>query len=77
MKKKAIILGVTGQDGSYMAELLLKKNYSVHGIYRKSATSNTRNINNLERAYRNASNPAFKTMWLKKLYQLTGNNEKK
>jgi GDPmannose 4,6-dehydratase len=47
MKKKAIILGVTGQDGSYMAELLLKKNYSVHGIYRKSATSNTRNINNL------------------------------
>ena len=47
MKKKAIILGVTGQDGSYMAELLLKKNYSVHGIYRKSATSNTKNINNL------------------------------
>jgi len=47
MKKKAIILGVTGQDGSYMAELLLKKNYSVHGIYRKSATSNTKNIKNL------------------------------
>ena len=47
MKKKAIILGVTGQDGSYMAELLLKKNYSVHGIYRKSATSNTKNINDL------------------------------
>ena len=47
MKKKAIILGVTGQDGSYMAEFLLKKNYSVHGIYRKSATSNTKNINHL------------------------------
>ena len=47
MKKKAIILGVTGQDGSYMAELLLKKSYSVHGIYRKSATSNTKNIKNL------------------------------
>jgi len=47
MKKKAIILGVTGQDGSYMAELLLKKNYSVYGIYRKSATSNTKNINDL------------------------------
>ena len=47
MKKKAIILGVTGQDGSYMAELLLKKKYQVHGIYRKSATSNTRNIDKL------------------------------
>ena len=46
-KKKAIILGVTGQDGSYMAEFLLKKNYNVHGIYRKSATSNTKNIKNL------------------------------
>ena len=43
----AIITGITGQDGSYMAELLLKKNYSVHGIYRKSATSNTKNINHL------------------------------
>jgi GDPmannose 4,6-dehydratase len=47
MKKKAIILGGTGQDGSYMAELLLKKKYQVHGIYRKSATSNTRNIDKL------------------------------
>ena len=47
MKKKALVLGSTGQDGSYMIEFLLKKNYSVHGIYRKSATSNTKNINNL------------------------------
>ena len=47
MKKKAIVLGVTGQDGSYMAELLLKKNYRVHGVYRKSATSNTKNIDSL------------------------------
>ena len=37
----------------------------------------TKNIIKLERAYNNASNPAFKTMWLKKLYQLQGNNEKK
>ena len=36
-----------------------------------------RNIDNLKRAYHNASNPAFKTMWLKKLHQLTGNNGKK
>ena len=40
-------------------------------------SNKSRNISNLKRAYHNASNPAFKTMWLKKLYQLTGNNEKK
>ena len=38
MKKKiALISGITGQDGSYLAELLLKKNYLVHGIIRKSS----------------------------------------
>jgi GDPmannose 4,6-dehydratase len=36
MKKKALITGITGQDGSYLAELLLKKNYEVHGLKRKS-----------------------------------------
>jgi len=45
--KNALILGVTGQDGSYMAELLLKKNYKVFGFYRKAATSNTSNIDHL------------------------------
>jgi GDPmannose 4,6-dehydratase len=33
MKKKALITGITGQDGSYLAELLLSKNYDVHGEY--------------------------------------------
>ncbi len=42
--KKALILGITGQDGSYLAELLLEKGYEVHGLYRKSATGNTKNI---------------------------------
>ncbi|MCE9554311.1 MAG: GDP-mannose 4,6-dehydratase [Planctomycetes bacterium] len=42
--KKALIFGITGQDGSYMAELLLEKGYEVHGMYRRSATGNTRNI---------------------------------
>jgi hypothetical protein len=37
----------------------------------------TKNISNLERAYHNASNSTFKTMWLKKIYQLQGNNGKK
>jgi len=47
MKKKALILGVTGQDGSFMAKLLLKKNYTVHGLVRKSATGNLKNISEI------------------------------
>ena len=47
MKKKALILGATGQDGSYMVDLLLKKNYQVHGLYRKSSVGNTQNIDHL------------------------------
>jgi len=41
---RALILGITGQDGSYLAELLLAKGYEVHGLVRRSATGNTRNI---------------------------------
>ena len=47
MKKKALILGVTGQDGSYMLDLLIKKKYEVHGLIRKSATGNTNNIDHV------------------------------
>jgi len=47
MSKKALILGITGQDGSYMAELLLQKKYIVYGLIRKSATGNTVNIEHL------------------------------
>ena len=47
MKKKAFVLGSTGQDGSYMLEFLLSKNYQVHGLIRKSATGNTKNIDHL------------------------------
>lgn len=42
--KKALITGVTGQDGSYLAELLLKKGYEVHGIIRRTSTFNTSRI---------------------------------
>lgn len=45
--KKALVLGVTGQDGSYLAENLLEKGYEVHGMLRRSATGNTRNIEHL------------------------------
>ena len=54
-KKIALILGVTGQDGSFMAELLLKKGYVVHGLVRKSATGNLRNVSKII-----ASNKFFK-----------------
>jgi GDPmannose 4,6-dehydratase len=39
--KKALISGVTGQDGSFLAELLLAKGYEVHGIVRRASTFNT------------------------------------
>ena len=45
--KKAIITGITGQDGSYLAELLLKKGYEVHGIIRRSSSFNTGRIDHL------------------------------
>ena len=44
MKKKALIFGITGQDGSYLAEFLLKKKYEVHGIKRRSSSLNTGRI---------------------------------
>lgn len=45
--RKALILGVTGQDGSYLADILLEKGYIVYGMVRRSATGNTRNIQHL------------------------------
>ena len=45
--KKALIIGITGQDGSYLAELLLDKGYEVHGLVRRSSTFNTGRINHL------------------------------
>ena len=45
--KKVLILGVTGQDGSYLTDFLLKKKYLVHGLFRKSATGNTKNIDHI------------------------------
>src|SRR5437588_6877812 len=45
--KKALITGITGQDGSYLAELLLDKGYEVHGIVRRSSTENFERITHL------------------------------
>ena len=47
MKKIALILGITGQDGSYLAEFLMKKKYLVHGIKRRTSTPNTSRIDHI------------------------------
>ena len=49
MTKKALITGITGQDGSYLAELLLEKGYEVHGIVRRSSTFGTERIDHIYR----------------------------
>jgi len=47
MKKKALITGITGQDGSYLAEFLLEKGYEVHGIKRRASSFNTQRIDHI------------------------------
>ena len=47
MANKALITGITGQDGSYLAELLLSKGYEVHGIIRRASTFNTHRIDHI------------------------------
>ena len=55
MSKRALITGITGQDGSYLSELLLGKGYEVHGIVRRSSSFNTGRIEHL---YRDPHDPA-------------------
>ena len=50
--KKALITGITGQDGSYLAELLLSKGYEAHGVIRRSSSINTRRIEHLSHSAR-------------------------
>ena len=47
MKKIALITGITGQDGSYLAKFLIKKNYIVHGIKRRSSSPNSQRIDDI------------------------------
>ncbi|MEI8314501.1 MAG: GDP-mannose 4,6-dehydratase [Verrucomicrobiota bacterium] len=55
--KKALITGITGQDGSYLAELLLSKGYEVHGIIRRASTFNTERLDHL---YQDAHGPGVR-----------------
>ena len=59
MQKKALITGITGQDGSYLAELLLNKGYEVHGIIRRSSSFNTGRIDHLYRDVHETGLPLF------------------
>jgi len=47
MAKKALIFGITGQDGSYLAEFLLQKEYEVHGVMRRASTFNTARVDHI------------------------------
>jgi len=47
MNKVALITGVTGQDGSYLAEFLLEKGYEVHGIKRRASSFNTQRVDHI------------------------------
>ena len=47
IQKVALITGITGQDGSYLAEFLLEKGYSVHGIKRRASSFNTERIDHI------------------------------
>ena len=68
MKKIALITGVTGQDGSYLAEFLLRKKYIVHGIKRKSSSFNTQRIDNIY------VDPHFRTNFFLHYGDLTDSN---
>jgi GDPmannose 4,6-dehydratase len=46
-RKRSLITGITGQDGSYLSELLLEKDYEVHGIIRRTSTFNTDRIDHI------------------------------
>ena len=56
MKKKALITGVTGQDGSYLAEFLLEKGYEVHGIKRRASSLNTERIDHIYEDFHKSKN---------------------
>ncbi|MCK4626765.1 MAG: GDP-mannose 4,6-dehydratase [Phycisphaerae bacterium] len=59
MAKRALITGITGQDGSYLAELLLKKGYEVHGLIRRSSTFGTERIEHLYKDPHDPENNLF------------------
>ncbi len=62
-KKSALIFGITGQDGSYLAEFLLKKGYIVHGVKRRSSSFNTGRIDHLYQDHFKKKKTFLFTLW--------------
>ena len=74
MSKIALITGITGQDGSFLAELLLKKGYEVHGIHRRSSLPNTgriQRVNAFRIKMQNRTNSRRMRLWWQKGAELT------
>lgn len=63
MGKKAIITGITGQEGSYLAEFLLENGYEVHGLSRRSSSFNTQRI---DHSYKDPHDPEAPAVLLRK-----------
>ena len=72
-KKVALITGITGQDGSYLAEFLLKKNYEVHGIKRRASSFNTERIDHLYQDP-HINNPKLPYYYFDEILRRIGNN---
>ena len=70
MSKKALITGITGQDGSYLAELLLDKGYEVHGIKRRASSFNTERIDHIYEDPHKESKTLFYTMVIFLIHQI-------
>lgn len=62
--KKALITGITGQDGSYLAEFLLKKGYEIHGIYRRSSVITSERIDHI------AENDTYNFSFVQKIWTI-------
>lgn len=64
MKRKiALIFGVTGQDGSYLAEFLIKKGYYVHGVKRRSSSFNTGRLDRIYQDPHEKKKKFFSSLW--------------
>ena len=61
--KVALITGITGQDGSYLAEFLLNKGYEVHGVKRRSSSFNTTRINHLYQDPHDQDPKIYTSLW--------------
>ena len=61
-KKTALIFGITGQDGSYLADFLFKKKYVVHGVKRRSSSFNTQRIDHIYQDPHESKKILFYTM---------------